>query len=328
MQQKEINSFDMKKNLLLAFCASLILSAALDAQEVYSPSGTYRFAIKDGQELMLDEYAPAPGSRTSLDGKAKPTILFMFGGGFITGERSHPTYQEWFRMLNAEGYPVITIDYRLAMKGVKTKGGISSLKQFRNAVQVAAEDLFSAVKYIIGNKDVLHVDPYNMVLSGSSAGAITVLEADWLLCNGRATEELPGDFHFAGVMPFAGAIISTEGVPSYKKAPAPTAFFHGTDDKIVDYNQMQVFGKGIFGSSKLAKIFRKNGYTYNIFRYDGHSHEIASMFTQTFPEQIRFLETNVIRGLDRRLDATIDDPVIPAPESWMSNRKQLYSNNR
>ena len=125
-------------------------------------------------------------------------------------------------------------------------------------------------------------------------------------------------------MPFAGAIISVEGVPSYKTPPAPTAFFHGTDDRIVNYNKVHVLKWGLFGSHKLAKIFRKNGYVYNIYRYEGHSHEIASTFIRTFPEQIRFLETNVLQGKVRIVDANIDDPDIPKFDG-PSNRRQLYS---
>ena len=294
------------------------------AQEAYSPTQTCLFATVDGQELYLDNYAPSQGSETTLDGKPKPTIVFMFGGGFITGTRNDKFYKPWFKMLNDAGYRVVSIDYRLGMKGIKTSGGVSSVKAFRHSAQIAAEDLFSATAYMIEHASGLGIDPSNIVTSGSSAGAIAILEADWLLNNGKASEYLPEGFRYAGVMPFAGAIISVEGVPSYKTPPAPTAFFHGTDDKIVNYKQVHILKWGLFGSSRLARIFRKNGYTYNIFRYEGHSHEIASTFISTFPEQIRFLETNVIRGIARTIDTTVDDPQIPKSEG-PSNRRQLYN---
>lgn len=65
-------------------------------------------------------------------------------------------------MLNDEGYTVLTIDYRLGMKGVKTKGGIGSVKQFYHSVRIASEDLFSATKYIIDNAKTLKVNPDNL----------------------------------------------------------------------------------------------------------------------------------------------------------------------
>ena len=312
----------MRKTII--WLTTILLSASLAAQEAYEPSKTCLFATKDGQELYFDFYNASPGSAVELDGKRKPTIVFMFGGGFIGGARNEKYYMPWFKMLNDAGYEVVSIDYRLGMKGVKTSGGVASAKAFRNAAQMAAEDLFSATKYIIDNQKVLNINPANLVLSGSSAGAIAILEADWLLNNGRASEWLPEGFRYAGLMPFAGAIISVEGTPSYKTPPAPTAFFHGTDDKIVNYKQFRFLKWGIFGSHRLAKIFRKNGYSYNILRYNDHSHEIASTFISTFPEQIRFLETNVIRGLNRIVDSEIDDPQIPRG-NLPTTRKQLYN---
>ncbi len=313
----------MNKSILTSL-GIIFLSFTMIAQEAYQPTTTRLFATKDGQELYLDDYDATPGSATTLDGKSKPTIVFMFGGGFITGTRNDKFYMPWFKKLNDAGYEVVSIDYRLGMKGVKTSGGVSSAKAFRKAAQIAAEDLFSATAYLIDHGDELGIDPNNLVTSGSSAGAIAVLEADWLLNNGRATEWLPEGFRYAGVMPFAGAIISVEGTPSYKTPPAPTAFFHGTDDKIVNYKQIHILKWGIFGSHRLARIFRKNGYSYNILRYNDHSHEIASTFISTFPEQIRFLETNVIRGLNRIVDSEIDDPEIYKGD-LPTTRKQLYN---
>lgn len=309
---------------ILTLLGIIFLSFTMIAQEAYQPTTTRLFATKDGQELYLDDYDATPGSATTLDGKSKPTIVFMFGGGFITGTRNDKFYMPWFKKLNDAGYEVVSIDYRLGMKGVKTSGGVSSAKAFRKAAQIAAEDLFSATAYLIDHGDELGIDPNNLVTSGSSAGAIAVLEADWLLNNGRASEWLPEGFRYAGVMPFAGAIISVEGTPSYKTPPAPTAFFHGTDDKIVNYKQIHILKWGIFGSHRLARIFRKNGYSYNILRYNDHSHEIASTFISTFPEQIRFLETNVVRGLNRIVDSEIDDPEIYKGD-LPTTRKQLYN---
>lgn len=299
--------------------------ATLNAQETYSPSGTYQFAVKDGNQLLLDEYPASPGSVTAIDGNAKPSIVFVFGGGFKGGERSHKEYLPWFRMLNDEGYTVLTIDYRLGMRGVRTKGGIGSVKQFYHSVSIASEDLFSATKYIIDNATTLKVDPDNLVICGSSAGAMTVLQTEWLLCNGKATEALPEGFRYAGVMSFSGAILSREGMPKYAQTPAPTAFFHGTADKVVNYKKIRVFNWVFAGTNQLVRIFKRNGYTYNAYRYQGHTHEIADSMVETFPDQIRFLETNITRKVARTVDSTIDDPGAPAP-SGSANRKEMYGN--
>ncbi len=313
----------MEIRKIIAATAAILLCGTSFSQVL---AGTYRFATKDGQDLLLDEYKAAPGSRTTVDGRAKPAIIWVFGGGFVNGERSEKNYLPWFKMLNDEGYTVLTIDYRLGMKGVRTKGGFSSVKQFYNAIQIAAEDLFSATKFIIENAGELDVDPNNLVVSGSSAGAITALQAEWMLCNGKATEDLPEDFNYAGLMSFSGSILSRKGMPEFAKSPAPTAFFHGTSDRIVNYGKIHFLNWAFAGTDKLVKIYRKNGYIYNAFRYNGHSHEIASSMQETFPEQIRFLETNVVKGVARVVDTTIDDPELPEPFR-VTDRKGLYSGN-
>ena len=73
----------MRKLLITALIA--FASVSLSAQEL---SGTYMVAQRDTCDLYMDVYLPAPGSQTTIDGKAKPTILFVFGGGFITGSRN------------------------------------------------------------------------------------------------------------------------------------------------------------------------------------------------------------------------------------------------
>lgn len=318
-----MNGFLKKLTAIAAIFTGILTTGNAKVQGTYSPTNTYQFAVKDGNRLFLDEYASSAGSETSLKGNAKPSIIFVFGGGFKGGERSHKDYLPWFKMLNDEGYTVLTIDYRLGMKGVKTKGGIGSVKQFYHSVRTACEDLFSATRYIIDNAETLKVNPDNLVICGSSAGAMTVLEAEWMLCNGKATEALPDGFRFAGVMSFSGAILSREGMPKYATAPAPTAFFHGTEDKVVNYGNLHVFNWVFAGTDKLVKIFRKNGYTYNAFRYLGHRHEIADSMVETFPDQIRFLETNITRKVARIVDSTIDDPEAPVP-SGSANRKEMY----
>ena len=114
-------------------------------------------------------------------------------------------------------------------------------------------------------------------------------------------------------------------MPKYAQTPAPTAFFHGTADKVVNYKKIRVFNWVFAGTNQLVRIFKRNGYTYNAYRYQGHTHEIADSMVETFPDQIRFLETNITRKVARTVDSTIDDPEAPAP-SGSANRKEMYGN--
>lgn len=300
-------------NAALAFTA---LAAALpqeaDAGEIFiEPSGTYLFAQKDGQDLYMDVYNPSADAVTAIDGKEKPTVIFMFGGGFRGGERNKPYYTEWFKMLADNGYRVISIDYRLGLADAG-KIGITQSSLVEGAINMAVEDLYSATAYIVENASTLGVDPSRIVISGSSAGAISVLQAEYELCNGfERARILPDGFRYAGVMSFAGAVFSRAGRVKYAVEPAPTLMFHGTVDKVVNYKQIWFFNLRFAGSSVLVRSFEKGGYNYNFYRYLDCSHEIASCMVQFFKEELRFLETNVIRGEKRIVDAEVVDPAVP-----------------
>ena len=170
----------------------------------------------------MDIYNPSEGSETKIGEKEKPTILFMFGGGFIRGQRDDEFYNKWFRQLTDNGYKVVSIDYRLGLKGAN-KVGIAQAKLLEKAIHLAVEDLFSATDYIIRNADELKIDPANIVVSGSSAGAISVMQAEYEIANrSKWAKSLPDGFNYAGVISFSGAIFSREGKVDYLNAPCPT----------------------------------------------------------------------------------------------------------
>ena len=295
--------------LLACVIISAVSADLIHAKESpISPDGTYLYAERDTCDLYLDVYNPAKGSQTSINGKAKPTVVFMFGGGFITGARDDAGYNDWFKMLTQNGYRVVSIDYRLGLKG-SNKVGIAQVNVLDKAIHMAVEDLFSATRFIIDNADELGVNPSNIVISGSSAGAITVMQAEYELCN-RTTwaEVLPKDFRYAGVMSFSGAILSRKGEVKYASAPAPTLMLHGTADNLVNYKQIKFFNLGFFGGGKLVKRFEKFGYNYNMYHYVGYGHEIAGSMDTTFDLQLDFLQTNVIEGKRRIIEAWVDDP--------------------
>ena len=316
----------MKRYLLLIaglLTFSTIVSAQEEETKLINPDGTYMFEKRDDGELFLDVYSPAEGSETSIDGKAKPTILFMFGGGFIQGQRDDASYHKWFKMLTDNGFRVISIDYRLGLKG-SNKVGVAQVNVLDKAIHWAVEDLLSATNYIIKNADQLDVDPSNLVISGSSAGAISVMQAEYELCNKtKWAAVLPEGFKYAGVMSFSGAILSREGELDYARMPAPTLMLHGTADELVNYKQIKFFNLGFFGGGKLVKRFEKLGFDYNMYHFVGYGHEIAGSMETTFDLQMKFIESNVMKGQRRIIEAWVDDPGV-YKGFGVQSRKDLY----
>lgn len=313
----------MKRTLVIILSIFVLAFDTIAQEAVISPSGTYLFDKKADGELYLDVYDPAKGSVTSINGVKKPTIIFMFGGGFIRGTRDDESYNKWFKMLSDNGFKVISIDYRLGLKG-SNKVGVAQVNVLDKAIHMAVEDLYSATKFICENAEQLGVDPSNLVISGSSAGAISVMQAEYELCNQtKWTSGLPKGFRYAGVMSFSGAILSREGELDYARMPAPTLILHGTADELVNYNQIKFFNLGFFGGGKLVKRFAKLGFNYNMYHFVGYGHEIAGSMETTFDLQMKFIETNVMQGKRRIIEAWVDDPDV-FKGVGVQSRKDLY----
>lgn len=312
----------MKRNIIII--ASIFLGC-LTASAQITPDATYMFAQRDTCDLFMDVYDPAEGSQTSINGVDKPAVIFMFGGGFIRGTRDDKNYNSWFKMMSDNGYRVISIDYRLGLKG-SNKVGVAQVNVLDKAIHMAVEDLFSATDFIIENADQFGVDPANIVISGSSAGAITVMQAEYEIANKTAwASVLPEGFNYAGVMSFSGAILSREGKVDYKVVPCPTLMFHGTSDELVPYKQIKVFNLGFFGGGKLVERFKKFGLNYNMYHFVDYGHEIAMSMATTFDLQTKFIETNVMQKKMRIVEAWVDDPNV-YKGSGPQSRKELYGN--
>lgn len=314
----------MKKFAIITISLLCAVITSFAAEPVISPDGTYMYVKRDTCDLFLDVYNPAKGSQTTFMGKEKPTIIFMFGGGFIRGTRDNPDYHQWFKALTEDGYRVISIDYRLGLKG-SNKVGVAQVNVLDKAIHMGVEDLYSATAFIVENAEQFGIDPSNIVISGSSAGAIIAMQAEYELCNKTSwTAVLPEGFRYAGVMSFAGAILSREGKVDYRKySPAPTLMLHGTADELVPYKQIAVFNLGFFGGGKIVERFQKFGYNFNMYHFIDYGHEVAGSMATTLDLQKRFLETNVIQGKKRIVEAWISDPDVYKGHGPQS-RKDMY----
>ncbi|MEA4918180.1 alpha/beta hydrolase [Proteiniphilum sp.] len=264
---------------------------------------TRLFAEKEGQALKMDIYKSDMGSS-----QTQPCLLFVFGGGFKDGGRDAELYHSYFHYFAKKGFTVVSIDYRLGMKDQKAPGVFNN-KPIRNAIAIAVEDLYSATNYLLENAAELHIDPSLIIISGSSAGAITVLQGDYESRDNRpAADVLPDNFRYAGVISFAGAIFSNEGVPSYTQPPAPTLFFHGSADKLVPYDKTRFFKLGMFGSKSLAKKFRSEKYPYMFYSIEGIGHEVSEYPMQEYlPEIERFISDWVLNRQQWMTDIDFKD---------------------
>ncbi|MDD6209974.1 MAG: alpha/beta hydrolase [Bacteroidales bacterium] len=263
---------------------------------------TIVYAKKEEIELRMDIIS-------NRDVQAKsPYVIFLFGGGFTHGKRNLQLYNGFFNRMTKEGFTVVSIDYRLGLKG-RPAITPSNLRPLENAITMAVEDVFDATDYLLKHAAELNVDSRHILLAGTSAGALTSLSADWNKRNHSALAEiLPESFQYAGVISFAGALFSNSGLPKYEIDPAPTMMFHGTKDEMVFYKGMRLNNDILLGSNNLADLFALEGYPYYIKRYKGMGHEIAKIpLREDLNEVVWFIRKYVFEGRRYKIDVTFDD---------------------
>lgn len=292
----------MKKILTTLACLFLIVATI-------AQSKTYEFVKRDSS-LYLDLYQPeVPGISNHF------CIVFVFGGGFITGTRNADAYVRYAEKLVEHGYTVACIDYRLGLVGANMKG-LNAVRSLDRAVQMATEDLFAATKFLLEHAAEFNIDPGKIVLCGSSAGAITVLQGDYELCNRtQLASILPADFHYAGVMSFSGAIYSHNGALKYKEQPAPTFILHGIEDRLVPYKSIRCGKLGFFGAKPIIRRFKKFGYPYQAYRYEGLGHEVAGLMLHDFDACNLFINQFILQKKHQQIDATLYDGSVK-PMNW------------
>lgn len=333
-----------KKNYFIISFFLLLFGKNIQAQTSLSPDvkkKTYTYAIKGKDTLRMDVMRA-----NRYGNQIQPCMIFIFGGGFAGGSRDKEYYLSYFNRITNEGLTVISIDYRLLMKGKNTNisgegsnsgknntlnekkdsetfsakafsipspsipnpiNSLNPLSQYQNAIKAAVEDLFSATLYIINHKDEFNIDSNLIMLSGSSAGAITSLQGDWTLGRKAGTSNiLPDNFKYKAVIGFAGAIMAGSSGVKYSTPPAPTLFFHGNQDPTVPYGTKNYIIARLTGSSSLAQIFKKNKYPYHLVTINGGDHSVSTtVMTTELDRIVNFINTFVIQKRTYQIEETI-----------------------
>ena len=298
---------------VMCFCNSFSQEQSIKKNSIKT---TLTYTRKKTDTLKMDLYTNDPQNI-----ERKPCILFVFGGGFFMGRRDDTLFANYFQKLAENNFLVVSIDYRLGLKDQKWPTAFHTI-QLKNAIDTAVADLYDATAFLLKHADSLHIDTSKIILSGSSAGAITVLQADWHRRNRLPISNvLPKQFDYAGVIAFAGAIFSYTGKPAYKLPPAPTMLFHGTDDYVVPFNKIRLLNRVFYGSKAIAKLFRKNNYPY-YFQYEqGMGHEVAGTpMYNNIDDILWFIDRYIYKHKKYLIERNVNDLqrkrtfFIPAPE--------------
>lgn len=303
----------MYKSFIM-FLSMLVLAetaGAADTAVAAPEKRTYLYAVKDADSLYLDHYvSPVAEGR-------RPCMIFVFGGGFVGGTRDNAEYLPYFDFLTRKGYDVVSIDYRLGLKPLRGVDRKISTREmvglFNNAVSIAVEDLFSATLFVLDNAEEWMIDTDMIVTCGSSAGAITVLQAENAVCNRTvASAVLPKGFNYAGVISFAGAIFSVDGAPKWENAPSPVMFFHGNADNQVPFEKASLLGVGFYGSKFIFDQFEKRDWPCWFYTLDYQDHAMAvTPMDANRNEIITFLDDFVRDGRRMTIETEVRSDEFP-----------------
>jgi hypothetical protein len=310
----------MKRSSLLKFCFVLLgvnaathglCQNALVSAPLKPPINadvnkqSFVYAVKDTNSLGLDIYT----LKTEDSAHLKPCIIFVFGGAFVIGKRDDSLYNTYFNSLAENHYVVVSISYRLGLRGVKNVSKFN-IKPLKNAVDMAVDDIYDATNWLIGRAGQFGIDSSKILLSGSSSGAISSLTAEFQRKNEYpASNKLPAGFEYAGIISFSGAILSFDGALKYKNKPSPKLMFHGTADRIVPYNKIRLFNRGFYGSEWIAKISKENNYPYYLFSEEGMGHEVSLLpMIYNIPEILDFLDKYIRLQKPWQINTLFKDP--------------------
>ncbi|MDV6169611.1 alpha/beta hydrolase [Flavobacterium sp. DG1-102-2] len=280
----------MKKHIFLLL--SLITAAFTNAQDFR----TVTYFANDTLKLEMDIFVPKTKSK-----EQRLLLIHVHGGGFSGGERKwdYPVS----RQAAAEGFVAANISYTLYMKG-KNFSCDGILPEKVKAIQIAANQLQQAVIYFLKNQSTYNIDPKKVFISGSSAGAETVLHAAYwdTKMMSMYPEKLPADFRYAGVISGAGAIMDLNFITP--KNLVPTMFFHGSCDTTVPYgtaahHYCPASSSGwlmLFGSYSIYNhIIGLKGNT-KLITFCGGGHEYSGELFGKDPKPVAEFMTGVLKG--------------------------------
>ncbi|KAA0992013.1 alpha/beta hydrolase [Dyadobacter aurulentus] len=215
-----------------------------------------------GRPITMDYRFIAPAKDTM---QHRPFVLMVHEGAFLFGSLENEMGKA--KWLARKGYAAAAINYRLGFNGGSEQNACGgNNREVVQAVYRAVQDTYVALHYFAGKAEELSIDPSQMVLAGSSAGAITISallymkEADFeALLPGIVKTLGPLDPHPNGAPYRVRALLSYLGYGVFKSSyitaanAKPTVFFQRTGDNVLPYVRGTFLSCPFYLSSEGAK---------------------------------------------------------------------------
>lgn len=122
------------------------------------------------RSALLDVYFPQSIGHTN---QALPTVVWTHGGAWVSGSKTDDG--PYFKLLAAQGFTVVSLDYTLAPE-----------KTYPTQIF----ELNDAQAYLVAHASQLHIDPNRIFLAGDSAGAQLTSQMDALITSPAYASEV------------------------------------------------------------------------------------------------------------------------------------------
>ncbi|MDP2339283.1 MAG: alpha/beta hydrolase [Bacteroidota bacterium] len=169
--QKEIFSrVEVKSNLLYGKAKGLWTNSPYTDDpyiEVLGKGLVKSFNDPELMNLNLDIYYP----KTDVF-KNRPLVMLIHGGAFYIGSKESAAEQSLATSLAKCGYVVASIDYRLGFKLLPSDLEMSGYR--------AVQDAHAALRYLAHNAKGLGIDPNQVYVGGTSAGAVASINVAFM----------------------------------------------------------------------------------------------------------------------------------------------------
>lgn len=301
----------MKKSLLLILVLSVVSQLSLMAQTCASSvkKATYAFRDTFKVDVYWDPSVKVTGKR--------PVFLHNHGGGWGGGDRAIDVKPGtcFYKMVEA-GMVVASMDYPLGIAIARSQGKLNHVPMFGksadvwndkvysdiiyDAIRTSVEYLYDATSFMVNHAQLWDADTSKFIIGGGSAGAINSIMAENWFCNGNklAKGHLPMNFHYAGIIGGAGAIMLGMGENlHWNTRPCPIMMFHGNADEQVPFDEI-VLPKGGYkfvGSKQIAKSLRDMKVPYMLYVGQQYDHVMSGIPFETCAEEmLSFIDRLVV----------------------------------
>lgn len=289
----------MLKSYKLIICSIVLIMACAIVTAQTKQTLTYK-TVGD-VSLQMDIYTPT--TVTSTD--TAPTIIFFFGGGWETGNRTQFKY--YAELYATKGIITVLADYRI--KSIHNTTPIESLK-----------DAKSAIRYLKLHAETLHIDTTKLIAAGGSAGGQLAAASFTNETVNEDTDDLTVSAKSKFLILFNPVVDNSINGYGYEamgdlweeisplhnvKAPfAPTLYMVGSNDKLAPASMAQVFKQKIEEVGGRCDLIIYPGWNHGFFNPEENRPQVVQ-------DVDAFLISIGCLAEDDRISQTITFPLMP-----------------